>query len=51
MFDIVIAFTCLFKEAHLACSRKDMPLSVHPLLVQALRNDINKCLTEDITPG
>jgi len=47
MFDIVIAFTRPFKEAHLACSRKDMPLSVYPLLVQALRNDINKCLTEE----
>ena len=45
MFDVVIAFTLPFKEAHLACSRKDMPLSDYPLLVQALRNDINKCLT------
>jgi len=47
MFDVVIAFTLPFKEAHLACSRKDMPLSAYPLLVQALRNDINKCLTPE----
>ena len=45
IFDIVITFTLPFKEAHLACSRKDMPLGAYPLLVQGLRNDINKCLT------
>eukprot|EP00957_Ditylum_brightwellii_P206075 15346696-Ditylum_brightwellii.AAC.1 len=47
MFDLVIAFTRPFKQAHLACSRKDMPLSVYPLLIQAMRNDINKFLTEE----
>ena len=47
MFDIIIAFTLPFKQAHLACSRKDMPLTAYILLIQALRNDINKCLTPE----
>ncbi len=45
--EMVIAFTLPFKEAHLVCSSQDTPLSVYVLLVQALRNDINKCLTPD----
>ena len=40
--------TCHFKLVHNLCSREDFPLSAYPLFVQALRNDINRGLTEDI---
>ena len=34
--------TIHFKVVHGLCSREDFPLSAYPLLIQALRNDINK---------
>ena len=40
--------TCHFKLVHNLCSREDFPLSAYPLLVQGLRNDINRGFTKDI---
>eukprot|EP00957_Ditylum_brightwellii_P140051 10671440-Ditylum_brightwellii.AAC.1 len=36
MFDLAIEFTHPFKDAHLLCSCRDVPLSVHPILIQGL---------------
>ena len=36
--------TVFFKVVHGLCSREDFPLSAYPLLVQALRNEVNKGL-------
>ena len=40
--------TCHFKLVHQLCAREDFPLSAYPLLVQGLRNDINRGFTADI---
>ena len=40
--------TCHFKLVHNLCSQEDFPLSAYPLLVQGLRNDINRGFTKDI---
>ena len=39
--------TCHFKRIHKLCSKENMPLSAYPLLVQTLKNDINRGLTEE----
>ena len=39
--------TCHFKQVHQLCSREDFPLSAYPILVQGLRNDINRGLTSE----
>ena len=40
--------TCNFKLVHNLCLREDFPLSVYPLLVQGLCNDINRGFNADI---
>ena len=39
--------TSHFKAVQELCSRADVPLSAYPLLVQALRNDLNAGFTPD----
>ena len=39
--------TVHFKRMHLLLSREDFPISAYPLLVQGLRNDINRGFTQD----
>ena len=39
--------TIHFKHIHDLCSSKSFPLSGHPLLIQGLRNDINRGFTQD----
>ena len=41
------SLTVHFKKVHALCSREDFPLSAYPLLVQALRNEVNKGLNFD----
>ena len=40
MFDISCSFTAPFCRVQNLCSRKDLPLSMYILLVQALKNEL-----------
>ena len=44
---LVQRVTSHFKVVQELCSRADVPLSAYPLLVQALRNDLNAGFTPD----
>jgi hypothetical protein len=41
------SLSCHFKLVHKLCSNADYPLSAYPLLVQGLKNDINKGMTDE----
>ena len=46
MFDISCAFTAPFVRVQNLCSRKDLPLSMYLLLVQAMKNELCAAVSE-----
>ena len=44
---LIDSLTIHFKVVHALCSREGFPLSAYPLLVQGLRNDLNRGLNVD----
>ena len=46
-FEAVIAVVEPFHKAHLVCSRRNASISVYPLVVQALKNEVENALTAD----